>query len=513
MTAPANVRTRRSALNFGTGVLLSAVSVALAFVATPLILRWLGTERFGALRAAGDWLGHLSILELGLGGALAPLLALAVGRGELPAVRHTMAEGIRAYALVSGATLVAGFLLTLAMTRLVPVGAALAPDLRRACLIGLIGLLMYPLLPFRSLVEGSQRSYVLNLLLLVQNLVITGGAVLLAWRGWGITGQFLALVAGQVVFHALLARDGLARFPGLLRAAVREPRDAQARREIRRLNVPTFVFNLCGRVGLLTDNIILALLLGPAKVVPLFLTQRLLALAQVQLAGVGNASWAALAELHALDRRDVFNARLLELTRLVAALSIATVVPIAAYNHHFVARWVGDGHFGGDLVTAVAAVNAYLVPLLSLWGWCFGGTGQVGVLVPVAVVGAALNLAASVIFTRWLGIAGPLLGTLVALLTTSAWYLPRQLRRSFGTELGALLRAVMMPLAWSAPVAAALVWVARAHEPPGWPALGAEMVGSALLLLAVWWLVVLSPADRAGYRARARVVVPRASGP
>ncbi len=76
--------------------------------------------------------------------------------------------------------------------------------------------------------------------------------------------------------------------------------------------------NLCGRVSLLTDNIVVSGLLSPALVTPFVLTQRLTSLAQRELQTIGNASWAALAELSAQGRKDVFSRRLLELTRVVA---------------------------------------------------------------------------------------------------------------------------------------------------------------------------------------------------
>lgn len=500
-----NLRTRRSALTFLSGAAFTAITIALGFVTTPLLLRWLGAERFGAVRAVSDWLSHLSILEIGLGGALAPLLALALGRSDLAAARRLMVEGIRAFVWVAVATVMTGLLIALVIPYLVPVQPSLARDLRIACLVGLIGLALYPFFPYRVLAEGSQRGYAVNLILLAQSLTITGLALWLAWSGRGITGQLVAIAAGSVVFSVLVTRDGARRFPGLLGAAAKEPRHDEARREIRGLNRPTVLFNLAGRVGLLTDNIVLALILGPARVVPLFLTQRLIVLAQGQLQGIGNASWAALAELHALGRRDVFSARLIELTRLVAALSVVGLVPIAAYNHHFVVKWVGTASFGGDAITILAAVNGYLLALVSLWGWCFSGTGRVAAIVPIMLASAALNLGLSVLATFWLGISGPLVGTLVGLTATAVWYLPLALERAFGTSPLALARAALTPVLWCAPAAAGIVWVARTHTPRGWVGLAAEMAAAALVLLVYWWFVVLHAEERAHLAERVRI--------
>ncbi len=508
MTAGGNYRTRRSALTFATGVLGTAATLAIAFVTTPLLLRWLGDERYGAFRATADWFGYLTLLELGLGGALAPLLAMAVGRQDTSAVRRTMAEGIRAYTLVAAAAATAGFVITLVIRRLVPVAPALGPDLRTGCLVATILLLLYPLAPFRILADASQRGWFINAASLLQSLITTTAAVLLAWRGFGIKGQFMALVVGQVVLLTVLARDGLKRYPGLLAAAAREPRDAETRAQIHRLNVPTLLFDLAGRTGLLTDNIVIALVLGPAAVAPLFLTQRLLVLSQIQLQGIGNSSWAALGQLHALGRRDVFNARLVDLTRVLAALSAAVLIPIAAYNHVFVRLWVGDARFGGHLVTTLAAINAFLIALTSLWGWCFSGTGQVATLVPVMLAGAALNLGASIAGARLIGLPGPLLGTCLAITVSSLWYLPMQLHRRFGTPLGAIARAALFPLLWAALPAAAIIWFAQRFPPATWPALALHVFATGMLLLGVWWFGELRGDERAHYGERIRMALP-----
>ena len=503
-----NFRTRRSALHFGSGLVYTAVTILIAFVATPLLLRWLGAERFGAWRAASDWLGHLSLLELGLAGTLAPLLALARGAGNVTDVRLTMVQGVRSYVRVAILAIAAGLLLAAFINRLVPVDASISRDLTRGCLLAVTGLILYPFAPFRSLADADQRGYVVNLALLAQSLVITGLSLVLAWRGWGITGQFAALVAGQVLFVIIMTVTALRRHPGLGRAITRERPTAETRERIRRLNLPTFFYDLAGRAATLTDNIVIAVILGPSRVVPLFLTQRLALLAQGQLQSIGTASWAALGELHAMGRAEVFRARLTELTRLVAAMSIIVLVPIAAHTPAFVRLWVGDAFFAGGLVVALAAYNGFVVSAVSLWGWCFSGTGKVATLVPVMLASAAINVAVSIGLTYVLGLAGPLAGTAVAITVTTLWYLPKQLHAVFGVSPAGLAQALLRPVLWLS-VPAALICVAAARYPAGsWITLLVRMSFSGLVLLAAWWLLELRPADRAHYLDRLRIAIP-----
>jgi O-antigen/teichoic acid export membrane protein len=314
-------------------------------------------------------------------------------------------------------------------------------------------------------------------------------------------------VLGGLVFHVILASDGLRRYPrvlGLVRD--RAPR-AELQREMWSLNTSTFIVFTCIRISLLSDQIIVAGLLGPAMVVPLYLTQRLAELATAQVQAIGSSSWAALTELYVLGDRETFNRRILDLSSLVATLGVAALAPIVAYNRHFIALWVGPQHYAGELATVVAASNAFLLSTVTLWDFCLSGTGHIRCLVPLSLVSAAINLTASLGLTGPLGVAGPLLGTLIALLSTSLWYQPRLLRRVFGTPLGGLFRAWFRPLAWGIPYTGALWWLARARSPQGLPGLAAEMAAAAALYLVV--VVGLDPVQRALYLERAQILLRR----
>lgn len=507
------MRTRHSLLSFATQVAFAIVTMAMALVASPWIETWLGKDRFGAFRVLIDCQGFLVLLELGLGGAVAPLLARALGRGDEAELRKTMVAGVRAYAWVSLVTLAFGGCLTLVIPRLaLDLPPADVDDLRRAWALILLSFLALGLVPFRAIVEARQRGYQVNLLLIGQAVIVTMLSLLLARAGWGITGQALAALVGTTLFALTLAAGVSWSLPGLLRALWTMPADAETRRSLRALSLPTFLMTLSGRVSLMTDNLVIGGLMGAATVTALYFTQRLAVMAQMLLQGIGTATWAALAELHARGERETFNRRLVELTRLIAVLSAAGLGPIVAYNRHFFTRWAGpDVSYGGDVVIAVAALNAYLMALQSFWGWCFSATGEVRRITAAALAASVLNLAASLALTRALGMVGPLLGTTIGLVAVSGWYLPRALRRVFGTPVRPLVTAAVWPLACGLIYASGLCWVARHHTPRGWPGLAVEMSLAALGFLALAYAVLLTPDDRALWRFRLQMLRPRSS--
>ena len=479
-----------------------------ALKASPSLVRWLGEKRFGGARVVADGLGYLTLLELGLGGAVGPLLAKAASKGDANTIRATVAAGARAYARVSLATIAIGVLLT----PLLPifardlVGDELT-DLRRAWVVGLLAFLSLGLLPLRALIEARQRGYVVNLALTGQSLAITGLSLVLARAGWGMTGQAAAQVAGVWVCSLVLAAIALGGENGLTLATLvqKPPEGTGAGRAIRDLSVPTLILNIGARVGLLADNLVVGGILGTSRVTSLAITQRLIVAGQGALQSVGSASWAALAELHVQGHQETFNRRLIEMTRITALLAAAGLAPVVVFNRAFVRLWMGDAFvYGGDFVTLAAALNAFLLAEQSLWAWCFSATGKTKVLVIPAVASAFINLATSLILTSHVGLPGPLLGTTISFTVVGLWALPLLLRREFGTPIGPLAKAAGLPALFGI-AATAIFWpLGTSLTFQGWAALiGVEaLVSMSSLVIGV---ALLLPADeRAGWTKRLR---------
>lgn len=498
-------RTGRSVVNFATGFMLHLMTLGIGILSTPQLLSWLGDKRYGAFRAASDWGNYLNLLELGISGSLLALLAKAVGIGERQQIRLTLVTGIRVYLKIMIVMVLAGVGLGLFITRVVPVEGILVGELQTGYWLGFLAIFLLPLTPFRLLADASQRGYFANVFIMFQSLIITGLALLLARGGFGITGQYLAVLAGNIAFQLLMCWDGLRHYPDVFSAIKDNQAQIPIQKQLWQLNWSTFTLNLSGRLGLFTDNIIISYSLSPATVVPFFVTQRLAVLAQTQIQGMGNATWAALADLHAKGEKEKFNARLIELTRLVALMGVTFMVAIAAYNHHFIKLWVGEDRFGGDGVTLLAACNGLFLGLLSLWGWCFSGTGNQPKLVRSVTLSAVINFLVSIIGTHFFGIIGPLLGTFIAFTTVSLWQLPLLIQEVFGTSLRQLFLAVAQPLAVGIPYGLVIWWIAKRHTPWGWLGLAAEMGLTAFIYVVIAWLLVLNESERQHWSIRERL--------
>jgi O-antigen/teichoic acid export membrane protein len=498
---PANTltRTRRSTLSLSSNLLFTAATMLVGFVSTPLLLQWLGAERFGAYKVLVDWYAYLPLLEMGLGGSLLALLPEAVARGDRHAVCDLMSSAMRMYAWI--VPLAAVLLLACAyeLPRWAKLPGIGTGELRVTILISIVAVLWMPANVFRSMAEARQYLYVVNLLLVLQSILTTALQLLAAFAGWGLAGQSLASVVGQMPMMLTLGWMAIRDYPGILRTRPRK----ETGRKVWALNWPSFLVTMTDRLGLLSDSIIVAGVLGPATVPAFYVTQRLSVMAQSQLQGVAGATWAGLVEVRLQNGAALFEARLLELTGLVSALGIAVLGPILAYNHRFVQRWVGAHNYAGDAVSTFVCVNMWMWSIFALWTATVTGTGLIRRWLPYALTAAAVNIAVSVAATIRFGLAGPLIGTCTAFLTVHAWALPSILATAFDVDRRALFRTVVRPLAWGLPYSCVLWRIAHGGQGnSGWPALLFQMGLAVSGGLVLWWIFSLNDVSRLQWKQR-----------
>ncbi len=494
------------------GGVYSTVTLLIGLVATPILLRFLGPERFGAHRAATEWLGYLALIDIGFGGAFTVSVMRAMAAGSRQDVVAITRLAFRVLTLVALVTAPVGLALAWFMPNLVKIDPELTTELRVAAAISLGGLFLAPLAVMRSILEADQRGYVVHLALLVQSLFITGASLYLAWAGWGLYGQAGAALAGLAIYTALVSRWATHSLKGRDGdAATAAPSTGVSLRGLWGLSWPLALGNVAYRLNVMTDAIVVGLLLGSTSVAALFLTQRIIVLGGGYVNSLSNATWAPLAELRAAGHADVFESRVVELTRLIVGSGLVLSSTVAAYNVHFVRLWVGADLYGGNALTIITVLVTVTVGFLSLFVWIIDVQGDTRHRLSISMLGAVLNLGFSLVLVKAIGIAGVALGTLLAYCATDGWHCPYLVCRRYGVGAGRLVRAVLRGVAVGLPWGAGVWLLAHSHVPPGgWAGFAAELavVGSASL--GYCWVVLLNRDERTEWRARlARILTAR----
>jgi len=498
------MRTRLAISAFTTSVTFMIVTLVIGIVSTPIFLRLLGDERVGAFRVATDWAAYLVLFELGLSGALRARFAKVVSQSE-EATAAAFAAGVVMYRRVTVWTIAAASGFAFMLPWVIPVEPSLRPELTVAWLLlaaTSFGLLLGPI---RPLLEGLQRGYIINNLLIVQSISITAVSLYFACNGFGIVSQALGTLVGSLLMAGGLYGCLRKTNPMLCCQLLRSDASVDEMKQLSKLNFPTFASRMSGQVGVMSDNIIIGFILGPPAVVPFFLTQRIASVAQGLLQSFSGSSWAGLADLYHRQQMVLLQARVLELTRLITLVAVVVLAPILVFNRDFVTLWVGGERFGGEWLTLLAVINAFLLSIVSLWGLLLAGTEKIGLVAPVSVASAVVNVVVSVPATYAFGIIGPLLGTFVAMVLIQGTWIPSLLRTHFGIRRRTMFAAMFNPWLLTGPLIGLVWWAVHNHpilQPSNWIELAVGVSVLSVTLLLVQWRLCFDTEDRQLWKRR-----------
>jgi O-antigen/teichoic acid export membrane protein len=434
------VRTRKAILNLATSILRNVTGLLLGMITTPIILHYLGEERFGILRVLQDWLGQLTLMEFGLYGAIMSFMAKVLGekKGQ---IGQALRISILKYRNVLMMQILGVAVFCVFFERLVPVSPELQRETWIAFFVMATSIFFIFGQIFRAQLEADQRGYIVSYVLMFQNVFYAVIAILFLLQGWSLIGQAVAYalsIAASFLVYLWVARDQL-RFLKIKSERFSEEKTFTKQR------LSLFISETCGRISLLTDNLMITFVMGTKEVTAFYLTQRLIQVLQSQLQNVSNAAWPALGELYYQKQMDVFRLRVMELTELVAFLSGVSLSVLVVFNPSFIFLWTGERTFAGEWVSHIAAINAGFFALMSLWSWCFTATNSTALITKVFVGQALINFPLSYILTKQFGFVGPLAGSLVSYVVLAIWWSAHILCKTFSIPVMKFHRMWILP--------------------------------------------------------------------
>jgi O-antigen/teichoic acid export membrane protein len=485
------MRSTRAILNFTTSFSRTVVVTILSLATTPLILNSLGEERFGAYRLLLDWLSHLGILEFGLYSASLALLSKASSEGR-ESLTGTLQLILKNYVYVFIAQVGFFIVFFFFVDRLIPVSFQLQNELRISALIMSFSLLFLISQIFKAYLEAVQKGYLVSMMLVIFNIVFLAQCSLYAYWSWGLWGQVIAYVSS--LFLSLLILIFMA--PEVIKALLSSAKGNSPKQLLKNQRFSHFINELCGRISLMSDNIIVSLFMGAGPVTAFFITQKVGSMMQQQLQHLSNSSWAALSELHYQGKHEQFNERVLNLTELISFSSGVTLSIVCLLNFSFVSLWTGVHTFSSLTVSNLTSVNAALFSILSLWSWCFAATNLTQKMVLMSIVQGVVNIVASLILTDRLGITGPLYGTLIGYTCVSLFWKSSVLCKTFHIHFLKLTFSWAKPMI--PPLSAALIYL-HFYGAPAFESWLQLVVAGAVLTPSVFFIcyfLLLSKANQ-----------------
>lgn len=496
-------RSARIVATIASGWVRTAVTLMIGLVSTPVLLRLLGPERFGAVRVVEQWFAYLEFLGFGLAGAVGVLLVKAATSESSESLGGVLRIGIGLMFRQSLWILPAALILVVVFPALFGLPAGLRAEFYRGAPAVLLAISLRPMIAFRSALEARQRGYFADIGLIAQTTVFTGMAIACAMAGWGLTGQMWATALGLLAFYMTCA--------SLVGAMNREfwstPAAPLPAGRIWGLQWPLLICGIGNQINILSDNLLAGAVLGVGQVAALLISQRLFQLCTVVGSSLsGGATWAGLVDLRARVGPVAFCERLIEVSKLNVGINLLVLAPVIACNRRFVGLWVGEHYYAGDLVTIATFLQLGLFNFFCLFSALIDSLAQTRKRVWVSTAGTILKLVLLVPAIHWFGLAGLPLASFLACLCTDAWFGPFLMVWEYGVSGRAILagagRAFAVGGAWA--VVCYLIGTRTQYLLPGWGGLLSEAIALESCGLAVGWFFLLSRVDRQGWVARVR---------
>lgn len=199
-TSP-DLRSQRIVKNTGLNLFGLVIPALIGLVTVPVVIHWLGTDRFGLFSIILTVFGYFALFDLGLGRASIKFSAEAMGRGdtgELPRIIWTTVGLQTAFGFI-------GMVLMIAVTqvlaeRVLKIPAANLAEAKDALILMALSLPFAIVTPsIRGVLEAGQRFELVNAVKIPTNALIYVLPLIGAPLGMGLRGIVFLLTASRVV--------------------------------------------------------------------------------------------------------------------------------------------------------------------------------------------------------------------------------------------------------------------------------------------------------------------------
>lgn len=464
-------RTQHSALNLVISIIAQLISFGLSFGVRVVFIRILGVEILGINALFESILVALSLLDLGLGSAVAYSFYKPLADNDQTKIVNLLAFYAKIYRLLAVVFFVGGLLVVPFLPNITKTSLPLAELASYYLLLLLATSSSYLFVYKATLITADQKAYIVKIystLFTVLRTVVQLAALII-WRDY--RAWLVIHLISVISLNLSLAMKANKLYP-YLRQPTQELSKTE-RQEISRNVKSLFLYRISGVVINTSDNVIGSMVAGAAKI-GLYSNYYMIigtigaffqALLSSLTASIGNLS---------LSKNKCNQYQVFQALNFLTFWSVGIItVWLSLTLNNFIQLWLGGKMLLADWIMAVIVANFYFQTTAApLWSFR-DGYGAFHQVKNIGIYMAVVNIVLSVALGLWLGIGGVLLATLISRLTTVYWLEPWLLhklvfKRTYLSYLG-------MRLQYALAIALSL-WLT-------------SLIGSACSLTS-WWQVL-----------------------
>lgn len=435
----AGERNRRIAWSIAISIVARGILIAVTFITIPLMVGYLGAERYGMWLTLSSLVAILGPLDLGVGNGLRQLVSEANGRDDIEMARRGIST---AAVILSGIALVV-LLVAPVLGIAVPwaavynVSTPLAVEEAAPTTVVLLALFAIGLpLSIVGVVQAARQSaYLTSAWSIVGGLGSIAMLLIVIASGGGLPVLVLAMTGSALVVAFINSGVYFGRQARSIAPRLRDYSPTTVR-PLLTTGMLFLVLQVAGLIGYEIDNLVIAQVLGPEYVQQYAIPMKLFLLTPALLSPALMPLWPAYRE--AIGRKDSAWVRqtLRRSLRITFGVNVAAAALLVILGPMILEAWVGS---------AVSTTPALLV-CMGLWAVAFSMSAALAMIINaangirvqaiLAIMMASANAILSVLLVSMIGIVGAVIGSLIAqvvfILIPFTWYVPRLLKSVMG---------------------------------------------------------------------------------
>lgn len=398
--------------------------IASNLILTPLILSFLGQDRFAVWVLFGALTQYLLLLDWGLGTSLVKYVAQFQAKGDAQSINQAVTTILGLY-LVGGGLLLAGLWPVIGwLTTYLALPASVVPEAVHTFRLGLVVIVVVSLVTlFDALLKGLQRMDLTNMIVVVMSVpnFLTTYVVLRLGGGLPalvvVNGLIYLLQLMLLVFFSARVFVPLRVGPSLFEFdMVKLLSGYGARYQVSRI---------AEAVSYHADKILLGLLL-PIRYVAFYDLGAKVALILHDLpVSLFGAVFPAASELAEQKDRERLWLLCERGTKYLFIFSVPTLLGVWLNAHLILQVWLGYVETEVRQAVIVLATGYWVSISMGIVTTIGIGMGWMSPLMRAGILQCGLNLLLSLILILWLGYVGALIGTMLALMLSNGYVLVR----------------------------------------------------------------------------------------
>jgi O-antigen/teichoic acid export membrane protein len=414
---------RKTAKNSIYSLIAYAWPIALAFIATPILVKYLGNSAYGILALVNAFVGFFAVLDFGVSPSLVKYLSEFSATGDHERARKVFSAAVFFYTCVG---IVGGLLIALLAHWFIPTLLHGEQGLYNQALnvfyLASFGFFVTMLVAAYAAIPGALQRFsisgMLNVFLSTLStiggiLLVVNGHGIVALMGWGILVSIIGLFFSLRIKNRLLPKLKLTAHVG-----------KENFKTIFAFSGYAFLAGLSGIIIAQLDRLILGSMLGPSAVtyyvVPGNLTIKILGV----VVAVTGVLFPLTSDLLAREDHDAFKSMYRRSTRLVLSLLFIGVIPMLFFANRFLLYWVGPSFAHNSTLVFQLLLLTYLVSSFHVIPFMVAyGAGRPKYSAFYAAAVAIINIVAMLILIPHYKINGAGVAYLIAVVPTTIYFL------------------------------------------------------------------------------------------